>query len=103
MMRGRAILAAAALSLAGLAACGPQTVAQAERSCMDDARLAIHPRTEVALGIGSGGRSAVGISTSLSSDYLTGRDPADVFDRCVLRRSGELPTRPLAAQPGWRG
>lgn len=103
MKRGRTILALATLSLAGLAACGPQTVQQAERSCLDDARLSIRPQTSIGIGISTGGRSAVGISTSLSSDYLRGSDPADVFDRCVLRRSGELPTRPLAAQPGWRG
>ncbi|WP_299363222.1 hypothetical protein [uncultured Paracoccus sp.] len=92
--------------LTGLAACGPVSVAQAERSCLDDARLAAGPRTHIAVGIGSDGHSvrpSGGVAVELSGDYVMGRDPAEVFDRCVLRRSGEMPTRPLAEQPGWRG
>lgn len=83
-----------------LAACGPVPVAQAERSCLEDARLAQRPRGEISIGIGSGGPQ-VGGHIDLSSDFILGRDPSDVFDRCVLRRSGQLPVTPLSAQPGW--
>jgi hypothetical protein len=90
----------------GLVACGPVPVAQAEQSCLRDARLAERPRGEVALGVGSGprGTSSFGrVTLDVSSDYLMGRDPALVFDRCVMNRSGQMPERPLSEQPGWRG
>lgn len=90
--------------IALIGACGPVPVAQAERSCLRDARLAQAPRGDVSLGvgIGSGGVSPMGrVSVEMSSDYLMGRDPAEVFDRCVMKRSGQRPTRPLAQQPGW--
>ncbi len=92
--------------LAVLAACGPVPVDQAEQTCLRDARLAERPRGSVAMGVGggSGGSHTFGrVELELSSDYVMQRDPSDVFNRCVLRQSGELPQRPLADQPGWRG
>ena len=97
---------AALLSLGtGVAACGPVPVDQAERSCLRDARDATAPRSEVALGVGTDGNDVgvlAGFSVSVSSDYIRGRDPAVVFHDCVVRRSGQVPTRPLHEQPGYR-
>jgi hypothetical protein len=91
----------------GLAACGPVPVDQAERSCLRDAELAQRPRGEVAIGVGTGGRSGTStfgrVGIEMTSDYIMQRDPSEVFTRCVVNRSGQMPTRPLAAQPGWRG
>lgn len=102
----RAALALAGLGLSAvLAGCGPVPVAQAERSCLDDARLAQGPRTEVSVGVvgGSGRvRPYTGLEVEVSGDYLAGRDPAAVFASCVQRRSGQPPTAPLYEQPGWR-
>lgn len=92
--------------LAGLAACGPVPVDQAEQSCLSNAESAIRPRGEVAVGAyGGNGGSDIGgrVQLEISSDYIMQRDPSDVFNRCVLSRSGQLPTRALADQPGWRG
>lgn len=89
-----------------VAACGPVPVDQAERTCLRDAELAERPRGSVAMGVGSGSggtRSYGSVELEISSDYLRGRDPSDVFNRCVLRRSGQMPTRVLADQPRWRG
>lgn len=97
--------AAPFLLIAALASCGPVPVDQAERSCLRDAQLAERPRGQIDLGLqaGSGGVSPVGrVSVEISNDYIAGRDPSDVFARCVLRRSGEPPRRPLYEQPGWR-
>ena len=85
-----------------LGACAPVPVEQAERTCLRDAELAQRPRGAVAIGGGSGG--AFGrVEVELSDDYLMRRDPSDVFNRCVVNRSGQMPTRALAEQPGWRG
>ncbi len=92
--------------LAALSACGPIPVDQAERVCLRDADLARAPRTDVTVGIGtgSGGTQSFGrIGMQISGDYIAGRDPAQVFDRCVMRRSGQMPQRGLADQPGWQG
>lgn len=88
-----------------LAGCGPVPVAEAERRCMDDARLAQGPRTEVSLGVvgGSGRvRPYTGLEVEISGDYLAGRDPSAVFASCVQRRSGQPPTAALSEQPRWR-
>jgi hypothetical protein len=94
---------AAALLLLLPAACGPLPLAEAERQCVERARLAQQPRGEFAVGVGSGGRRATEFSVEISSDYLAGRNPSDVYELCVRQRAGQPPSRPLAAQPGWTG
>ncbi|AGT09633.1 hypothetical protein [Paracoccus aminophilus] len=89
-----------------LSACAPQQipVAQAEQLCLSSARdAAAGPRTEVGFGAGSHGFRGGFISVGLSGDSLMGRDPSDVYARCVLQRSGQMPSRPLYQQPGWGG
>ncbi|MDO5529252.1 MAG: hypothetical protein Q4F71_07600 [Paracoccus sp. (in: a-proteobacteria)] len=98
--------AAALLGAAVLAGCGPLSVADAETVCLRDAELAARPRGEAHIGVGLGSGATTtraGVKLEVSSDYIMGRDPADVFARCVQRRSGEMPTRPLHQQPRWRG
>ena len=107
-MQGRAHSALAALLLlgSGIAACGPVPVDQAERSCLEDARAATRPESRVGLGIGTDGDDVAvvaGISTTISADYIAGRDPAVVYHDCVVRRSGQAPRRPLYQQPGHGG
>lgn len=85
-----------------LAACGPISVQDAERQCFERARLAQQPRGEVAVGVGSGGRTAGELELTVTSDYLMGRDPAAVYQSCVVAKSGEMPSRPLYERPDWR-
>jgi hypothetical protein len=98
MMR-RVILLAGLL----LSACGPISVQEAERQCFERARLAQQPRGEIAVGVGSNGRAAAGLELNITSDYLMGRDPAAVYETCVISKSGEPPSRPLYARPDWKG
>ena len=84
-----------------LAACGPMTVAQAERECFQRARLTASPRGAVAVGVGSGG-PRFGLSLEVSSDYIQGRDPAAIYDACVMQKSGQPPSRPLYTRPDWK-
>jgi hypothetical protein len=86
-----------------LAACGPITVEQAERQCFERARLAQQPRGEVGIGITSDGDTAGVLELEVSGDYLMGRDPAAVYETCVVAKSGEPPSRPLYARPDWKG
>ncbi len=86
-------------ALAMLAACGPVPVAQAEQECLASARLAHAPGGSIWVGINSEGQTGGGIELTITSDYLTGRDPSEVFNSCVMRRSGQFPSRPLTDQP----
>lgn len=88
--------------LLGLAGCGPMTLAQAERQCFERARLAKQPRGEVSVGASSDGRTAAGLELNVSSDFLLGRDPAAVYESCVMQKAGEPPSRPLYMRPDWR-
>lgn len=81
------------LVLLALAACGPIPLAQAEAECLERARLAEAPRGKISVGVSSDGPYAVA-DVSVSSDYLQGKDPSQVYDQCVYQRSGQLPSRP---------
>lgn len=90
------------LPLLALVACGPISVQEAERQCFERARLAQQPRGEVSVGMTSDGEAAGGIELNVSSDYLLGKDPAAVYETCVMAKSGEPPSRPLYARPDWK-
>ena len=92
-----------ALALVGLvAACGPITMAEAERQCFDRARLAQKPRGEAVIGVTSDRGVVGGLSLEISSDYVQGRDPAVVYETCVVSKTGEPPSRPLFARADWQ-
>ena len=100
-------LAAGLAGLAMLAGCAPALVPveQAERSCLTDIHAA-RPDTRVSMGVVAGPhgvRPHAGLSVSMSGTTMMGRDPSDEFNRCVMRRSGQMPTRPLAQQPAVAG
>jgi hypothetical protein len=86
-----------------LTACGPMTLAEAERQCFERARLAKQPRGEVSVGASSDGRKSAGFELNVSSDFLLGKDPSAVYDSCVMQKAGEAPSRPLYMRPDWRG
>lgn len=102
MMSRTLSLSAATLStacLSALAACGPVSLQQAERECWQRAYEAERPRGSVALGASNHGGYA-GIEIGVSSDYLAGRDPAQVFQSCVYNRSGgQMSTRTYSDGP----
>ncbi|NBZ87661.1 hypothetical protein [Stagnihabitans tardus] len=81
-----------------LAACGPIPLADAERQCLDEARLAQQPRGQIAFGAGSGGLGGA-FDVTISSDYLLGRDPDAVYASCVQSRAGQGPSRPFSSLP----
>ncbi|SIS64871.1 hypothetical protein [Phaeovulum vinaykumarii] len=96
-----AVLAGPALALAACAASMPRD--RAEEVCFEEARLALHPRGQVALGVASGRGLVSKVEIDLSSAYLMGRDPAEVYARCVKSKSGQPPSRPLYSRTDWKG
>jgi hypothetical protein len=98
----RAGLAALAGIAVALAACGPVSVEQAERECLERARGTVHPRGTVALG-GSTTGAVARVDLDVSSDFLAGRDPSAVYEGCVIRKTGLAPRQPLYMIPDWKG
>jgi hypothetical protein len=94
---------AAMLALPLISACGPVSVAQAERQCFLQARQAVNPLAGYSIGAGSDGVYTGDLGISISSDLLAGRDPSAVYDTCVIQKSGQLPRQPLTSRPDWRG
>ena len=82
------------------AACGPVPLAQAEQECFERARLAQQPRGEISMTVNSDGQVETGVSVGISSDFIQGRDPAQVYDACVYQRAGQMPSRPFYSLPG---
>ncbi|MFV0492772.1 MAG: hypothetical protein ACK5M4_13225 [Pseudorhodobacter sp.] len=97
MRGGYALVAAAAL-----AGCGPIPLEQAERQCLRNAELALRPGGYVAVGAGTGG--PIGhLELDVSSDFLLRRDPSQVYENCVIQRSGQPPSQPLYTRTDWKG
>ena len=97
MMRALPLVTAALM-----AACTPPaspTMAQVEAQCRQRADAATRPQTQIAVGVGTGGTSA-GVQIGLSTDYLAGRDPEDVYTNCVTRLTGQAPETPLYPETG---
>lgn len=88
------LLACAVLGAGTLAACGPVSPQLAARQCEERARAATGPTGEIAVGVGSEGARSK-IKVGITSDYIQGRDPYQVYDSCVRAKSGQGPIRPL--------
>lgn len=77
------------------AACGPMSPERAARICEERARAATGPTGEIGLGITSDGDARGSFEIGITSDYLQGRDPYQVYDSCVREKTGQGPVRPL--------
>lgn len=75
--------------------CGPISPERAAEQCEERAREAAGPTGEIGIGINSNGRVTSGISIGVSSDFLKGKDPEQVYVDCVQRKTGQPPVRPL--------
>lgn len=86
------LLPAAAL----LAACEPvpMTPERAAALCEERARDAQGPTGAVTIGASSEDGPFAGARVGLSTDFLTGRDPLEVYESCVIARTGAPPVRP---------
>ncbi len=78
-----------------LTACGPVSPEVAAAQCEERARAAQGPTGEIGVGINSDGNVSTGLSIGLSSDFIAGRDPEEVYVNCVRQKTGMDPIRPL--------
>lgn len=92
--------AAFTLACLVLAACGPVSPELAARQCEERANAALGPTGEVGIGIASGGKTSAGFEIGVTSDYLQGRDPYEVYETCVRQKTGQVPIRPLVLREG---
>ncbi len=88
-----------AVVLLGLASCGPMPVGVAMEQCIEPARLAQKPRGSIGISADNHGNIGTSVSIGISSDYLAGRDPDQVFAACVQNRSGQPPIVPFSSLP----
>lgn len=84
----------------GLAACGPVSPELAARQCEERANAAVAPTGEVGIGINNRGKVSTGIKVGVTSDYLRGADPYQVYEDCVRQKTGQGPIRPLELDEG---
>ncbi len=82
-------------AMAPLAACtgSSMTIEQAHKLCDERAREAAGPTGTVFFGVSNTGPVA-SAEVNISSNYLRGLDPAQVFDDCVFDLTGQGPVRP---------
>lgn len=97
MIMKRSVTIAPLLAL--LAACGPMSVDQAMKACFEPARLAQAPRGEFGVRLDNHGNVSTRLSVGISTDYVQGRDPDQVFDACVRQRAGQPPLYPFSSMP----
>ena len=94
MLRALLPLAASAALLAACAPPPPMDPVRAAAICDQQARAAQGPTGEITIGASSDDGPYLDTEIGLSSDFLTGRDPVEVYEQCVLARTGAPPIRP---------
>ena len=88
----RQLIVCSALVIAlGACAANLVSVEEAMEDCMETARAATTPTGTAAIGVNSHGKVSTSLSIGISTDYIAGRDPDEVYERCVVRRSGSKP------------
>ena len=83
------------LALLMLAACGPVSPERVADQCEERARAATGPTGTIGVGVNSERGGVINGEISITSDFILGRDPFDVYDSCVRARTGQGPIRPL--------
>ena len=72
----------------------PQSPERAAEICEERARAAQGPTGRVSVGTNSNSGAFGGVEIGVSSDFVAGRDPLEVYEQCVFDRTGAAPIRP---------
>lgn len=96
MRRGGRVLALCALALAVATGCSPyRSPGLAADECEERARASDGVIQQVRIGTGSGGGVRGGVDLAITSDFIQGRSPQQVYENCVYDKTGQGPVRPL--------
>lgn len=85
---------AAALLMLSVAACGQISPERAAEICEERARDAQGPTGGVTLGTNSRTGGFASVEIGVTTDFIAGRDPVEVYEECVFDRTGMAPIRP---------
>ncbi len=79
-----------------LAACTPPPMdpLRAAEICEERARAAQGPTASVTVGSNTRSGPYSSAQIGVTSDFLSGRDPLDLYESCVISRTGQPPVRP---------
>ena len=83
-----------------MAACGPMSPERAADVCEERANAAVAPTGRFGVGVTNKGKVATDIEIGVTTDYLRGADPYQVYDECVRQKTGQGPIRPLVLREG---
>ncbi|EAR52416.1 hypothetical protein OG2516_08062 [Oceanicola granulosus HTCC2516] len=90
----RAGVLCAGLAAAVLTGCSPPSPLRAAQVCEERAAAAQGPTGGVTIGANSRTGGFASARIGVTSDYLRGRDPLEVYDSCVYDLTGQPPVRP---------
>ena len=105
----------AAAALAGCAPPKPVPVDLAEAQCVQQVLSGSTGNTSVTFGVGTGyggwgwggpgygGWGGTGVAVSTTVPVASRVDPAQQYNDCVIRRSGQPPVTPFAKRPELKG
>lgn len=87
----------AGVFLALLAGCTlpPMDPFRAADLCEERARAAQGPTGSITIGANSQTGGFTSAEIGVTGDFLQGRDPLEVYESCVISRTGQPPIRPL--------
>lgn len=86
---------AALISCVVMGACAvPLSPERAAEICEERARDAQGPTGSVTLGTNSRTGGFGRVEIGVTSDFISGRDPIEVYEECVFDRTGAAPIRP---------
>lgn len=88
------IRATSAFCLCVVAACGPVDPEVAQRQCEERAQAAQGPTGRVTVGTNSESGPFASVEIGITADAIAGRNPIDVYNDCVVSKTGAAPTRP---------
>lgn len=86
-----------------LNACIAQDTRRAEHECYEKARNAQSPTGKIDLGVGNKAGFISRLDLTISSDFLSGADPNDVYNSCMWQKTGQAPKRPFSSLSHRRG
>lgn len=72
---------------------------RAAEICEERARAAQGPTGSITFGANSRSGASASTQIGVTGDFLSGRDPLEIYESCVISRTGQPPVRPPVLRP----